>query len=518
LKLSQAALLSALTGFVALSYEILWVRTYSFAALGEAHCFGELLGSYLFGLAIGAYLTKRWCAQGDLGARGQAVSAVGLFVGIANVAGYLIVPAAAFLIRYVPHDEFTPEYGFARWTVGLYAVAAAFLGTTLPLIAHAAVPPDERAGVGVARLYVANIIGSTVGSLLTGFWLMDVLPLRRIAQILCVIGAIVCLAVVISRKAGAGSGRRRAAIGLLLLAFVLVSPPLNDMLYGQLWERLKYKEKFTTEQRFERIIETKSGVICVDASGGVYGGGAYDGMLRIDPDTDMNGILRAYALAVLHPVPKRVLMIGLGSGAWTQVVANHPAVEHVTVVEINPGYIELMRHYPVVASVVTNPKVELVVDDGRRWLNRHAAKFDFIFQNTTHHWRSHCTNLVSMEYMQLIAEHLLPGGVSFSNTTESASVTRTVCGVFPYTRHYRQFVAGSMSPLTFDPVHARDVLLRWRIDGAIMFEPRKPFIEERISDILGAGRWEEREAMLDRCRGQGAEIITDDNMASEFRR
>ena len=48
-------------------------------------------------------------------------------------------------------------------------------------------------------------------------------------------------------------------------------------------------------------------------------------------------------------------MIGMGSGSWAQIVANNPDVETLTIVEINPGYVQLIAEEPLVASVLDNP-------------------------------------------------------------------------------------------------------------------------------------------------------------------
>jgi len=45
-------------------------------------------------------------------------------------------------------------------------------------------------------------------------------------------------------------------------------------------------------------------------------------------------------------------MIGLASGSWGQVIANNPEVAHFTIVEINPGYIQLIRERPEVSSLL----------------------------------------------------------------------------------------------------------------------------------------------------------------------
>lgn len=117
-------------------------------------------------------------------------------------------------------------------------------------------------------------------------------------------------------------------------------------------------------------------------------------------------------------------MIGLATGAWAEIVANNPWVERFTIVEINPGYLDIVRKYPVVSDILVNPKVEIVVDDGRRWLNRHPeSRFDAIIQNTTWHYRPNVTNLLSREYLQLVRKHLM-GGES-SCTTRPGRVARS---------------------------------------------------------------------------------------------
>jgi spermidine synthase len=48
--------------------------------------------------------------------------------------------------------------------------------------------------------------------------------------------------------------------------------------------------------------------------------------------------IRAFAISGLHPRPKSVLIIGLATGAWAQILVNDPEVQDATIVEINPGF------------------------------------------------------------------------------------------------------------------------------------------------------------------------------------
>ena len=69
-------------------------------------------------------------------------------------------------------------------------------------------------------------------------------------------------------------------------------------------------------------------------------------------------------MSAFHPAPRRVLMIGLSGGAWAEVVANHPQLEELVVVEINPGYLKLIPRYRVVAGLLANPRVKIVITTG----------------------------------------------------------------------------------------------------------------------------------------------------------
>src|SRR5262249_10232918 len=149
--------------------------------------------------------------------------------------------------------------------------------------------------------------------------------------------------------------------------------------------------------------------------------------------------------------PKRVLMIGLSSGSWAQVLANHPDVESLDIVEINPGYLELIPKFRAVRSILENPRVHICIDDGRRWLLAHPdRRYDVIVQNTSFYWRDHVSELLSADYLRIIQSHLAKGGVYYYNTTGSDDVVATGLSVFPYGLRVANFLAVSSSPLTVD--------------------------------------------------------------------
>ena len=504
-----ALLAAALSGFVALSYEILWYRVFSFTSGGAAATFPLLLAAYLLGIAEGAWMARSLCDKSGKGPK--ALRALAGFALCVNAAGFLVIPALARIV------------GFAvwGWALPVVALSAAMLGAILPLVSHLAIAPDKRVGSRLSYVYAANILGSTLGSLLTGYVLMEVWDTQTIARFLAVVGF--TLAAMLAAAVARGRTRLLWVSGIAVLTTGAVA--LGPYLHSGLYERLLFKQRYRGD-RFERLIENRHGVIAVTENHHVFGGGIYDGMARIDVDDDRNHLIRAFAIPAMHASPKRVLMIGLGTGAWTQVIAGLPSVEDVTVIDINPGYLELIPLYPAVASLLTNPKVHVVIDDGRRWLARHPGeRFDVVVSNSTFNWRAYTSQLLSVEFMALVRDHLRPGGLFYFNTTDAPDAFRSAFEVFPHGIRVQNFAAVSMAPVGFDARRWRTALAGYRMDGVAPFDTSSVAGKRRIDTFLNVVRdpkgWygtpalESRSAMLPRLQQTAA--ITDDNMGTEWR-
>jgi spermidine synthase len=233
--------------------------------------------------------------------------------------------------------------------------------------------------------------------------------------------------------------------------------------------------------------------------------------------------VRPYALSLFHPAPRDVLMIGLSSGSWAQVIANNPDVASLTIVEINPGYLTLIAEEPEVASVLTNPKVAIVTDDGRRWLRANPdRRFDAIVSNTTWHFRANVTNLLSAEFLDLIKRHLNPGGIFFYNTTDSARVQRTSCLAFTDGARFLNHMVVSRTPIRWDFARWRRILAAYRIDGRPVFDMYRSEDRAELDRLLASFATPGEPRKIEACpdiltRTAGREPVTDDNMGNEWR-
>jgi spermidine synthase len=502
---------AAIAGFIALGYEIVWYRLFSFTTAGLAKSFAFLLGAYLAGIGAGSLVTNRICKRITDPQTFIRILVAAVFG--ANLLGFLVGP---ILCNLVVHASYL-------WTLVPIAVAAACLGAVFPMLCHISMPADERTGPRMGYLYLCNILGSALGSYLTGFVFMDFLPLSLVTVVLALLGLGLGLSLTPKAKLGR-TGFVGVAVGTVAAAlFVLLG---SIPLFHGMYEKMLMKDKYAAQAKFAAVVETRSGVIAVTQLGTVFGGGIYDGKFNVSLVNDTNGIQRAFALSYFHPNPKEVLMIGLSSGSWAQVIAHNPQLEHLIVVEINPGYLRLIQQVPDVASVLRNPKVHIEIDDGRRWLRRNAErKFDAIVMNTSYHWRSNASNVLSTDFLQLIRQHLNPGGVHFYNTTESEEVMATAVKVFPYGIRLANFMVVSDAPLQLDAQRWFDVLSRYTIDGKQVFDLSQEQHRRRLIEVMSMVTTMDRDlpgfftlesAGHLRARTAHVRIITDDNMGTEW--
>lgn len=505
-------ILAAAGGFISLSYEIVLFRIAAFATGSSPAAFALMLGVFLIGIAFGSRETGEHCRKlGEAEALRQLVTGLLVAAGL----GALFLPvlgAFAWLDRQI----------LSLIAPAVFMIARAW-GSLLPYLAAVTIPPDRRSGLRTAVLYLANIAGSASGSFLTGFVFMNQAGIGWIAAMLVVASVSLTLALNSSLSLPPAAKRRRVAIAVVIAFAAMAILPRQDhwALAKLQWRGAPYATPIA------EIVENRNGIITVTDDGVVFGDGMYDGRFNTDLTHDTNGIIRPFALSLFHPAPRNVLMIGLSSGSWAQVIANNPFVKSLTVVEINPGYVALIKEHAEVRSLLTNPKVTIVTDDGRRWLRANPeSHFDAVISNTTWHFRANVTNLLSTEFLDLVRHHLNPGGIVYYNTTESGRVQHTGCSVFPYGARFTNHMVLSDAPIAWDFVRWRQTLESYRIDGQPIFDlarkEDRAMLDQLVgwqADLTGANRAADRpiEACPDVLkRTSGLRLVTDDNMGSEW--
>ncbi len=501
-------LLSALSGYLALSYEIIWLRLYSFAGKFVFYPV-TLLGMYLAGLALGSFFSGYYCTWlYKKKTQFITLAIVYILIGVLN---FFMLP----LIAYITIDR-------NIIVTSIFPMVITFLfGFAFPLLFFCTQANRENNEQEFSYFYFANIIGSTAGTIITGFFLLDYLSTSWVNISLSILGLFMGILILwitpIYRQTLLGSG---AAVCCLISFFVWSKPTLYDHLYDYLLH---------TQEPLTHLVENKSGVINVTSSKMVYGHGLYDGYYNINLREDKNAIVRAYAVSAFSENPEKVLMIGLSSGSWAQVLANHPQLKQLVIIEINPGYVQLIEKYPEVKSLLHNPKVKIIIDDGRRWLRRHPEEqFDLIVMNTTWHWREYTSYLLSVEFLKTARSALKPQGIFMYNLTGSNNALHTALFVFKHALRVYNFIVVSDAEIHLNPMRWRSILEQYQIDGRPVLNRNSLKDQALLKQLIykaetasqevkpWSSLFETEQGLYNSKRYPYQRIVTDDNMGDEW--
>ena len=502
---SVTLMLAFLTGYLALSLEMIWIRIIDFARYAQPETFGFVVSAFLVGIALGSWVAGRLSMS-----KGRDIS---------KLISYLLI-ASAFLTFFsipVVGEIITVSYqaGLAIAFIFITLVACAY-GAIFPMLCHAAIESTQSVGRQMSYIYLANILGATLAPLLTGLYLFDHFSLPTIVMGIATLTAVTSLAL----YAGSSSSSRGK---LIFLAGIIVLSTITFQtrapLYENIYEKLQYKTNWSGKKPFKYIVENRSGLITVEQSnyGGdvIYGGGVWDGRFNIDPSFDANSVGRAFFVAALHRKPREVLEIGLASGSWALVLDSYEPVESLDIVEINDGYPQIISHYPHQRQLFGSDKARIHFDDGRRWLNRNPErKFDLILMNTSWHERNNITNLLSEEFLIIMKSHLKPRGIIYYNTTNSEDAIFTGAQVFKHVVRYESFIAAGDTPFDLSRQEVRNNLKKFNKGPMAAMQQskiHKPVFGNLVAtDLVDIAK--------DYRNRAGLTKITDDNMATEFRR
>ena len=139
-----------------------------------------------------------------------------------------------------------------------------------------------------------------------------------------------------------------------------------------------------------------------------------------------------YAAELIRPDPQRVLMAGLGAGAFHRLYNRvHPEARQVTV-EIDPMILRLAQEQ---ADFRPGRHDEVVTDDARIFLRKSRETYDWILLDTFDRQVQIPVHLTTREFFQILRGRLAEDGVMLANVIQGsrffASYVMTVRAVFP---------------------------------------------------------------------------------------
>ena len=127
----------------------------------------------------------------------------------------------------------------------------------------------------------------------------------------------------------------------------------------------------------------------------------------------MNERMQAHLPLIIHPEPKRVFFLGLGTGITAGGALQIEEIEHVTVAELLPSVIDAARDFfgPWLNGLFDDDRVRIVAEDGRNFLTATRDTYDVIVADLFMPWRIGVGGLYTVEHYAASLEKLEPGGI-----------------------------------------------------------------------------------------------------------
>ena len=439
-----------LSGATALGAEVVWTRLMTLNFGGTTYTFSLILASFLLGIGIGS-------AVGSVLARfvRNPRHALGwtqflIVIGLAW--------AAYLLTRAMPNWPVNPSIAIEPWfnfqfdfvrAVLTALPAAALWGASFPLALAAVASKGQDPGRLVGKVYAANTVGAILGALLTSLVLIGSLgtqTTQRMMMGVAALGALILLVGEWNNERGSSRIQSRSlygVVGILVSPLILVwtVAPVPPLLVGY----GRYAATYNTSDYVDWVFVGEgmnSSMAVSDLGGGIRNYHNAGKVQASSEPQDMRLQRMLGHLTTLVPLQaKSVLVIGCGAGVTAGAVSVDPAVEELTIVEIEPLVPEVVsRHFGEHNfNVVDNPKTEVVIDDARHYLLTTDRKFDAITSDPFDPWVKGAAALYTTEFWLEAREHLNPGGVItvfvqlYESTPEAVkSEVATFLEVFPH--------------------------------------------------------------------------------------
>lgn len=415
----------ALVGATAMAYEIAWSRLLATILGSSTYAFTLMLATFLAGIVLGSMLFERWLAPG------RQVS-LGTFAATQTATA---LAALAFLIFFQQLPEVVPpilrstgrSFGglvlaqFVTSALAMLPAAVAF-GFNFP-VATLLIAGQPHSSTGyaaaVGRAYAFNTLGAIAGATAAGFWLLPVVGSFRLVALAA--AANLLLAVLLHWK------RAPRRIPTLALNAILLGGVLGIAVSGAFYNRslavfgtVLYWDLYKGGMTLAEMAATTEILFVEDGLNASISVARTEDYLAIRTNGKVDAsnndrvtqLLVGHLGALFHPSPRRVLVIGFGSGMTVSAVARYAEVERIDCVEIEPAVI---RAAPYLESlhrgVLRDPRLRIVLDDGRNFLLTTRERYDLIISEPSNPWIAGVATLFTDDFYREARARLAPGGL-----------------------------------------------------------------------------------------------------------
>jgi spermidine synthase len=386
------------TGLLGIGYEVLVVRVVSQIAENTVYTFAILLAVYLVGTTVGAAGYARVSfdeAERRDSHRGGAESvcdALTLWLAAACLFGLLCLARGRLVKQWVLGTLGHSMY--AALAAECAIAVAAFLPATIlmgALFSHLASQARAMPG-GYGRALGVNTLAAAAAPVLFGVGLVPLLG-PKLALLLVAVGYLVLC----SHRAWMSASRWAALAGAAVLAFALPPLTLVDVPAGG--RLVRYDEGVLGTVS---VVEDANGVASLHINNRQQEGST--GTLYADARQALLPLL-------LHPAPRHILFLGLGTGVTASAAADERALA-VDAVELVPEVVDAAAYFAdKLGTTQAHDRLRIVTADARRYVRVATQQYDVIIADNFHPARGGSAALYTVEHFAAVRERLANDGL-----------------------------------------------------------------------------------------------------------
>lgn len=359
--------------------------------------FSTVIGTYLFAMGIGSWLSRYITRE-----------LVARFISIE-----LMVGLAGGFSSTVLFFAFAYAQGFRLLLYGVVLLIGILVGLEIPLLMRILRERYQLREL-VANVLTFDYLGALGASLLFPLFLVPRLGLVRGAMLFGLVNALVALwstwlfrqhlAQPLVQRAAA------AAVVLVLAAGLVFGDHITDTADAALYADEVILARTTPYQRIA-VTRWKDDIR-------LY----LNGHLQFSSRDEYR-----YHEPLIHPglasipAPRRVLVLGGGDGLAVREILRYPAVQSVTLVDLDPEMTRLFRDHPLLAGLnghsLKDPRVRIINADAFPWLESNRESFDFAAVDFPDPNNYSLGKLYTTAFYRLLKRSLAAGGVAVVQST-----------------------------------------------------------------------------------------------------
>lgn len=396
-------MLAVISGFASLALQVLWIRMFAQVLHNSVYTYSAILSIFLIALAIGSSIARQLAKR--------QINADKFLPALLTVTALLV--AASPMLFYSITNGATYVSGaedFNGYILQIFLIVAAviglptiIIGVLLPYLFKLAESTHTSPGETVGRLVTVNTLGAIVGSIAAGFVLLEWIGLwasLKAIAILYVIGAVWLLI--------EHGSKQRAVIkltpivGLLLLVTILDTSKLPVV-------------KVNAVKKNEALLKVWEGA---DATVAVLRRNGHlktklNNWYTLGGTDDMTTQqMQSHLPLLLHPNPKQVFYLGLGTGITAGTALNYK-VDEVVIAEISASAILASKEFfgEHTNNLHDDRRVTVIAEDGRNVLRGSRDAYDLIISDLFIPWKAGTGTLYSKEHYTIASKRLRSDGM-----------------------------------------------------------------------------------------------------------